>query len=298
MYRNRGGLSGEPTLSSDLLLNVVEISKFINHHLSVGLLAHLVVLYQGQQVQNLSNPLIMPSRASATPVTPPSDPTIRAVASTIDPSPEAPESSGPIYAEEDKLDIPGPSTAFIPRQPSPPLPDLRRRPHPLDEGSDDEEDDEVVATLPIYLSPRLYPHIQLFQYPLHHRAIAAPSWAIDRGKQITTRFKEGVGRVEVEIPVDADTGVWRDDRARELGFVTDVNAANGSVDVEGGYGFGGRGIEDKKKGKKEKEKKQMWGDKVRLRSEVVPGATGYYSGIIHDGEDDLSSLTLLNLSVY
>ena len=96
--------------------------------------------------------------------------------------------------------------------------------------------------------------------------------------------------MEVEIPGDAGPDVWRDDRARDLGFVTDVNATNGMEDVEGGYGFGGRGTEkEKEKEKKKKEKKrkeEKWGDKVRLRSEVVPGATGYYSGVIRDGEPE------------
>jgi len=107
--------------------------------------------------------------------------------------------------------------------------------------------------------------------------------------------KEGVGRVEVEIPVDAGTDVWRDDRARDLGFVTDVGGVNGDEAVEGGYGFGGRGLENGNGPEKEKEKdkekrkgrrarkEEKWGDKMRFRSEVVPNATGYYSGIVHDG---------------
>jgi len=37
----------------------------------------------------------------------------------------------------------------------------------------------------------------------------------------------------------------------------------------------------RKKGKKKE--KEQWGDKMRLRSEVVPNATGYYSGIVQDG---------------
>ena len=92
--------------------------------------------------------------------------------------------------------------------------------------------------------------------------------------------------MEVEIPVDAGTDVWRDDRARELGFVLDVGAGNGEA-VEGGYGFGGRGTEREKEKEKtrKKGKEEQWGDKLRLRSEAVPSATGYYSGIVHDGEE-------------
>ena len=214
------------------------------------------------------------------------EPVIEAVVDSIDSYPDNDaEADQVLPTDAPNDDMPGPS-ALPPREPSPDLPNLNRRPFPPDEASDDEEEeDEVVARLPIYLSPSLYPQIQLFQYPLH-RQIHTPTWAEDRGKGITTRVKEGIGRVEVEIPVDAGPEVWRDERARELGFVADVNAVNGSGDVEGGYGFGGRGgtSDDKKKGKKkEKEKKEKWGEKMRLRSEPVPSVTEYYSGMIHDG---------------
>jgi len=189
-------------------------------------------------------------------------------------------------------DLPGPSSTYIPREASPLLPDLRR----ASEDSDDS-DDEVLTQLPIYLSPSLHPNLHLLQYPLNHRSLSVPTWAMDRGKHISARVKEGVGRVEVEIPVDAGADVWREDRARDLGFVLDVDAVNGTrkgEEVEGGYGFGGRGAvtgtEKEKEKKKKRRKEEKWGDKVRLRSEVVPNATGYYSGIIHDGESLLLSV--------
>jgi DNA-directed RNA polymerase-3 subunit RPC5 len=95
--------------------------------------------------------------------------------------------------------------------------------------------------------------------------------------------KERVGRVEVELPVDGTAEVWRDDKAREMGFVTDVNANGHGDDIVGGYGFGGK-EKEKDKRKKSAKKEEKWGDKARLRSEVVPNATGYYSGVVHDGE--------------
>jgi len=170
-------------------------------------------------------------------------------------------------------DTPGPSTLFMPdsehlthdplvRAASPPLPRL----------VDEDEDDEVVVTLPVYLSPAIHPSLALFQYPLQHRSLRVPQWAADRGKRITTRVKENVGRVEIEVPVDGDPKVWREERARELGFTP-----------ESQHRENGHGDESKGKAKKTTEK---WGDKMRLRSEVVPVPTGaqYYSGIVHEGE--------------
>lgn len=242
----------------------------------------------------------------------PGEPEIVAVADSILESPEGPEYAGDvIMATTENRDVPGPSTTFLPntehthntpppattftaeadaaaaapaargpppRAPSPTIPDLRRIPGASAADDDDDEDDEVVARLPVYLSPALHPSLAMFQYPLQHRSLRVPGWAADRGKRITTRVKESVGRVEIEVPVDADPKVWRDERARDLGYVPDINSharENGHAEVEGGV---------KGKGKKAVEAK--WGDKMRLRSENVPVASGltHFSGIVHDGE--------------
>lgn len=96
----------------------------------------------------------------------------------------------------------------------------------------------------------------------------------------------------MEIPVDAGIHVWRDERARELGFVTDVHAVNGAGGDEVEGGVSGRVGVEKKERKKKKEGK--WGDKMRLRSEIVPGNTGYYSGIVHDGGSCIQATAVLN----
>lgn len=224
-------------------------------------------------------------------VEPPSVPIERVDESILlpsDPNPDTMEIDAPSSSTLPS-DPPGPSTAFIPREPSPPLPNLRSErfpPEPEDDG--DSSDDEVIATLPIYLSPAIHPDLHLYQFPLQTRSLVAPTYARDRGKGITARIKERAARIEVEIPVDAGSDVWRDDRARELGMTHDMGNGNGVV---GGYGFGGRGGEDddmnggasskKKKGKAKDEKR--WGDKIRLRSEAVPSTTGYYAGVVQDG---------------
>ncbi|TXT03886.1 hypothetical protein VHUM_04309 [Vanrija humicola] len=207
------------------------------------------------------------------------------VADSILESPEGSEYGGetiPAEAAAGDRDVPGPSSMYVPprrdpRPGSPELPDLQTRPFPPDLDMDDAEEDEIVARLPVYLSTAVHPALQMFQYPLQHRSLSVPQWAADRGKRITARMKEGVGRVEIEIPVDADPKVWREERAKELEFVPDV--ANGHGEVDGGY----RRADERDKRKKEKEPK--WGDKMRLRSEAVPvsSAATYFSGIIHDG---------------
>lgn len=85
--------------------------------------------------------------------------------------------------------------------------DLLKPPSSREE--EDEEDDEIVATLPIYLHHTLAPSLTQFQYPLQHRNLRVPTWAEERGKKITARVKEQSGRVDVEVPIDADPKVRR-----------------------------------------------------------------------------------------
>lgn len=227
---------------------------------------------------------------------------IDAVADSILESPQGSEYGGDVdtaAAAAGERDVPGPSSTYFPPAEPDPLaaPSSTAGPsgagpsssaHPSTSAAGaagappasptlpsladaDDPDDEVVSALPVYISPALGAHLALFQYPLQHRSLRVPQWAADRGKRITSRVKETVGRVEVEIPVDADTRVWREDRARELGFVPEAVSSNGHREEEGG--------------KKKKEKDARWGDKMRLRSEVVPTKEGtYFSGIVHDGE--------------
>lgn len=231
--------------------------------------------------------------ANPDPAAQPSSPQLEATVSTVDPYPEPKDSDGdvlmPDEARTQNEDAAGPSTStYIPpqedpaRPPSPALPSLHTRAFPPEE-DDDESDDEVLATLPVYMSPALFPTLNLFQYPLRTETLEPPKYAQERNKFITTRVKENVGRIEVELPVDEDVNYWRRERAEDLGFVRDVNEDDSGV--VGGYGFGGRGDKDKDKDKKGKKKdKSHWGEKMRLKSEPIPNETGYYSGVVQDGK--------------
>ena len=217
-------------------------------------------------------------------IDPPTSAQVDTVTNVNNPSASPPGSSNVYLDGPDNLDVPGPSTTYIPRQTSPPLPDLRYTAFPPNEQSDhsdDDEEDEVIAQLPIYLSPNLYPNLNLYQYPLLLGSLATPTWAKERGKSISARVKEQTGRVEVEIPVDEQPRFWRDERATELGFIPNIHA-NGD-DIEGGYGYMNKADGKKKPGRKKSVKMEKWGDKRRLRGEIIPNAPEYYSGIVHDG---------------
>lgn len=48
----------------------------------------------------------------------------------------------------------------------------------------------------------------------------------------------------------------------------------------GGYGFGGKEKDKKGREKVLKKKEEKWGDKMRLRSELVFNVIGYYFGVV------------------
>lgn len=138
-------------------------------------------------------------------------------------NPEGEEYSGPDLSAE---------AANVPRDPGVgPLPasastsggeyrlpsDLLKVPASRDRLPDDEdeEDDELVATLPIYLHHALGKDLAQFQFPLQHRTLKVPTWAEERGKRISARVKEATGRVDVEVPVDADPKVSVKERSDE-----------------------------------------------------------------------------------
>lgn len=135
-------------------------------------------------------------------------------------------------------------------------------PYPSDLFDDLDSDDEIAYTIPVYMNQTLSPALNLFQYPLHHRAPQVSEWAHARGEEVTARMKEKVSRFELEIPIDMRPEVWDEERAEGLGFVQDDPKKKGK----------GRAGDD------------GWGNKMRLRSEPVPEVTGYWAGVVHDSK--------------
>lgn len=244
------------------------------------------------------------STAANPKVAAPSAPADEIVASTIDKSPSPGHRTLQLPAVVDDPSIhhdgddPGPSSLFMPpsRSPSPALPDLRSKPFPPDAVEaaaydSDDEDDEVLAVLPVYMGSALHQELHVYQYPLHtqSRPLQAPLYALDRGKDITVRVKEQVDRIEVEVPVDRGEEVWRTEEAESMGFVA-VEGPGGSNGNGSGSGYGhgeivgGIGYEGSAAQASRKKKKEAWGESMRLSSENMPKATPYFAGVVVEGE--------------
>lgn len=138
---------------------------------------------------------------------------LEVVNDSINPNPDGEEYAGPDLAAEVADGPRDPGVGPLPASASTSggeyvLPsDLLRPPHTHTHDGFDDDDDEILATLPVYLHHTVAPSLQLFQYPLQHRSLRVPAWAAERGKRITARVKEASGRVDVEVPIDADPKV-------------------------------------------------------------------------------------------
>ncbi|KAJ9102434.1 hypothetical protein QFC21_002834 [Naganishia friedmannii] len=125
----------------------------------------------------------------------------------------------------------------------------------------DDDDDEIAYTLPVYINQSMTPALNLFQFPLHHKAPQASEWARNQGQHVTARMKEVADRFELEIPIDMRPSVWDEERAEALGFAKEDLKRKGK----------GRAGDD------------SWGNVTRLRTESVPEVTTYWGAVVHDG---------------
>jgi len=133
-----------------------------------------------------------------------------------------------------------------------------------------EEEDEIVASLPIHYSERLHPNVHLHQFQLLSRPLQVPPSASVAGKLIKARYKPKSGRYEIYVPNDVRPEVWDSAKGRDLG------AARYEEDREDAAHH------DVKF--KEKDPREMRLNETQLLSERVPHAGAYVLGIVRDGE--------------
>ncbi|KAH8835145.1 Sin-like protein conserved region-domain-containing protein [Flagelloscypha sp. PMI_526] len=127
------------------------------------------------------------------------------------------------------------------------------------------EDDEIISTLPIHYSNALAPDLQLHQFPLLNRPLHVPPSAAQSGKQITSRMKLKVRKLEIHVPADTRPDVW--------------NKEKGSV-------LGQARIQDDKE-KNQALESQSSGEprlsEVRLKSDMISHKGVHMLGIVRDG---------------
>ncbi|WFC97844.1 hypothetical protein MYAM1_000564 [Malassezia yamatoensis] len=149
------------------------------------------------------------------------------------------------------------------------------------------EDDELVATLPVFLnhapagesreSSRSGVRLELFQYPLYPRdhPLPVPVSAAERGQSIASRLRPRSNRVEMDLPLDVRTSVFNSEKGGEYAEATerlDQIPVPGEVKQE-------RSMQDSPRF-----------DRIRLESFDVPNAAEYMICTVKDGELHLTPL--------
>lgn len=132
----------------------------------------------------------------------------------------------------------------------------------------DDEEDPVVAILPVHFTTSLAPNLHLHQFPLLNRPLQVPPSAVESGKKIRARYKPRAVRLEVRVPVDVRKEVWNPDKGLEFG------RARAEEESE-------QKMADMKK-IKEVETEHRLND-VTLRSENIVQKGDYMLGIVRDG---------------
>ncbi|PFH54609.1 hypothetical protein AMATHDRAFT_134295 [Amanita thiersii Skay4041] len=139
-----------------------------------------------------------------------------------------------------------------------------------------DQDDELIAVLPVHLSNSLAPDIQLHQFPLLTRPLQVPPSAAASGKQISAKIKPNTRRLEIHIPSDTRPDVWNAQRARELG------TAQLEDDLE------------KNQEQKGRETQEPRLSEMRLRSEEILQNGTHMLGVIRDGRLHLHTISELH----
>ncbi|EKM83764.1 hypothetical protein AGABI1DRAFT_117241 [Agaricus bisporus var. burnettii JB137-S8] len=134
----------------------------------------------------------------------------------------------------------------------------------------DQEDDELVAVLPIHLTNALALNVQLHQFPLLNRPLQVPPSAKLSGKRISGRIKPDIRRLELHVPTDTRSEVWNSDKARNLGAA--------QIDDD---------IEKKQERQKPGEGEEPRLNEIRLQNERIPQRGAQMLGVMRNGKLNL-----------
>src|ERR1700749_4106987 len=92
-----------------------------------------------------------------------------------------------------------------------------------------QNQDRILATVPIVLSNALENNLHLHQFPLMSRPLDPPPSAKLAGKKISARRKNNAGRMEIHVPLDLRQDIWNKERGQELG---DARAQDDNIPAE------------------------------------------------------------------
>ncbi|OZJ06711.1 hypothetical protein BZG36_00309 [Bifiguratus adelaidae] len=130
-----------------------------------------------------------------------------------------------------------------------------------------DEDDEVIAEIPLYMSNRVANYLHIFQYPLRAVPFGPDS------QPVAARIKPKAKMVELDLAFDTPSRNYDKDRGHELALGTNDKAIRTALD----------GMMDV-----DEEEEHDVLDRQTLGSEILPGNTKYMVGVFKDDEIHLT----------
>lgn len=152
-----------------------------------------------------------------------------------------------------------------------------------------EDDDDGAINIPVYLSrASAYgskDNLSLFQYPNYPAGggVPMPPSAAERNLHLGARWRPHVNWVEVDVPLDTRPKVYNSEAGQTMGanVVPPQQSKKGKkvkneVPSDDEDLLGAAPSASRPRGPKL--------DKIRLQSTLVPNATRYFIGVMHDGK--------------
>lgn len=152
-----------------------------------------------------------------------------------------------------------------------------------------EDNDDGATNIPVYLSrASAYgskQNLSLFQYPNYPAGggVPMPPSAAERNLNLSARWRPNANCVEVDVPLDTRPKVYNTEAGQTMGAnVVPPQQAKKGVKVKNEVLsddedlLGAAPSASRPRGPKL--------DKVRLQSTLVPNATRYFVGVMHDGK--------------
>lgn len=142
--------------------------------------------------------------------------------------------------------------------------------------SGDDEDDEVIGEIPVYLSNNLAKFLYVFQYPMKNAPFTSSNGPI------AARIKPNANMVELDLPLNTRSPYYSTDRGEE--FAVGMN----DKEIKTAYDKRMEEYEEEMQyGRVTTKKEVELLDRLTLSSTEVPQQTKYAVGVLHDGKKDI-----------
>lgn len=141
-----------------------------------------------------------------------------------------------------------------------------------------EEDDEIIAEYPIYLTTELTKYLYMFQYPM--RSVPFNS----RNGPSAARLKPKAKMVELDLPLDTRSTNYSTERGEDFAMGLNDKTIKTAYDRRMEEHEEELSMGHNYKGPKKADEELL--DKMTLTSVEVPSQTKYVVGVIRDGKQN------------